>query len=349
LSKNIKEAALMNVAEYYSNSDIRIKEIEKPNIGKKEILVKMQACGICGTDVMEWYRKKNAPKVLGHEMSGSIVKIGEKVNNFKVNDRVFVSHHVPCFNCYYCENEKHSACSSLHNGNFYPGGFSEYIRIPEANIKYGTFIIPEKMSFNEAAMIEPMACAVAGQNMLSLKKEQTIVILGSGISGLCHIMLAKIKGLNVISTDISKYRIEKAKEFGSDHSFHADDLSVEKIKTLNEGRLADIVVNCTGNLSSINSTFKYLDKKGEILFFAVPSENIKLPSKDLWRNEVSIFFSYGAATKDIEKTIELYRNNLIDFKKMITHSIPLSNITEGFKLVVRAEKSIKVVVNPDII
>jgi len=143
----------MNVAEYYSNSDIRIKKISKPLIKEKEILVKMQACGICGTDVMEWYRKASAPKILGHEMSGTIVKIGNKVKGLEIGDRVFVSHHVPCFDCYYCDNEQYSACDSLHTGNFFPGGFSEYIRIPEENVKFGTFVLPKKMTFEEATMI----------------------------------------------------------------------------------------------------------------------------------------------------------------------------------------------------
>ena len=200
----------MNVAEYYSNSDIRIKRISRPLIKEKEILVKMQACGICGTDVMEWYRKPSAPKVLGHEMSGMIVKIGNKVKGFEIGDRVFVSHHVPCFDCYYCDNEKYSACNSLHTGNFFPGGFSEYIRIPEENVKYGTFVLPKEMTYEEATMIEPMACAVAGQNILNIKKDETVIILGSGISGLSHIQLAKNKEATVIATDISTYRIETA-------------------------------------------------------------------------------------------------------------------------------------------
>jgi len=307
----------------------------------------MEACGICGTDVMEWYRKKSAPKVLGHEMSGTIEEIGEEVKNFKLKDRVFVSHHVPCFDCYYCDNNKHSACNSLHNGNFYPGGFSEYIKVPEENTKYGTFILPENMSYNEGAMIEPMACAVAGQNILNVKKNETILILGSGISGLCHIMLAKMKGLNVISTDISDFRINQAKDFGADHSLHAHEISVEKIKELNSGRLAEKVINCTGSESAVKNAFDYVDKKGSILFFAVPHNDIELPSTDLWRNEISLFFSYGATTNDIKATIDLYKTNKINFKKMITHALPLSKIIDGFKIVQAANDSIKVVVNPD--
>ena len=337
----------MNVAEYYSNSDIRIKRISRPLIKDEEILVKMQACGICGTDVMEWYRKASAPKVLGHEMSGMVVKIGSQVKGLKVNDRVFVSHHVPCFDCYYCDNEKYSACNSLHTGNFFPGGFSEYIRIPEENVKYGTFVLPKEMTYEEATMIEPMACAVAGQNSLNIKKDETVIILGSGISGLSHIQLAKNKGATVIATDISTYRIETAIKFGANYGLDAGKINIDQIKKINAGRLADKVIVCSGSMSAVEDSFKYVDKKGEILFFAVPSNNISLPSTELWRNEISLFFSYGAATDDIQTTIELYKENKINFKDMITHQFPLSKITEGFKLVEQAQESIKVVVNPD--
>ena len=345
-SKNTNDSVI-NVAEYHSNSDIRIKKISKPLIEEKEILVKMQACGICGTDVMEWYRKASTPKVLGHEMSGMVVKIGSQVKGLKVNDRVFVSHHVPCFDCYYCDNEKYSACNSLHTGNFFPGGFSEYIRIPEENVKYGTFVLPKEMTYEEATMIEPMACAVAGQNSLNIKKDETVIILGSGISGLSHIQLAKNKGATVIATDISTYRIETAIHFGANYGLDAGKINIDQIKKINAGRLADKVIVCSGSMSAVEDSFKYVDKKGEILFFAVPSNNISLPSTELWRNEISLYFSYGAATDDIQATISLYKENKINFKDMITHQFPLSKITEGFKLVEQAQESIKVVVNPD--
>ena len=210
----------MKVAEYHSNSDIRLIEVKKPSINKEEILVQMAACGICGTDVMEWYRSKKAPRILGHEMTGTIVKIGSKVKDFNIGDRVFVSHHVPCFDCYYCDNNKHSACNNLHKGNFHPGGFSEFIRIPKENILFGTFILPEEMTFSEGAMIEPMACAVAGQKMMDIGGNESTLVIGAGISGLTHIQLLRGKDSTIVATDISEYRLAKAKEFGADHIFH---------------------------------------------------------------------------------------------------------------------------------
>jgi L-iditol 2-dehydrogenase len=208
-------------------------------------------------------------------------------------------------------------------------------------------MLPETMSYNEAAMIEPMACAVAGQNMLGLKRNDTVLILGSGISGLCHIMLAKLKGLNVISTDISDYRLNMARNFGSDLSMHANTINSDKIRNFNNGRLVEKVILCAGSQSAVDNAFEYIDRKGQILFFSIPPNNIQLPSSDLWRNEISLFFSYGASTQDIDFTINLYNKGKIEFKKMITHEVELSNIHEGFKLVETANDSIKVVVNPD--
>ena len=148
----------MKVAVYYSNSDIRIEERPIPRIGKGEMLVKMRACGICGTDVMEWYRIKKAPRVLGHEMAGEVVEVGAGVERFREGDRVFVSHHVPCYRCHYCEDGNYTACESLHTGNYEPGGFSEYIRVPRENVEFGTFLLPAGISCEDAVMVEPLAC-----------------------------------------------------------------------------------------------------------------------------------------------------------------------------------------------
>ena len=235
----------------------------------------------------------------------------------------------------------------MHNGNFYPGGFSEYIKVPAENVKFGTFVLPEQMTYDEASMIEPMACAIAGQKTLNIKKNQTVIVIGAGISGLTHIQLASTLGAKVIALDLIEYRQEQAKAFGADHSLFANKISIEDIRQINNGRLADHVILCTGNMSAVSDTFKYVDKKGKILFFAVPPTSISLPSTDLWRNEISLFFSYGAAPDDIKKTIDLYKRKKINFKDMITHRFPLSRIMEGFLLVEEANESIKIVVTPD--
>jgi len=337
----------MKVAVYYNNTDIRIEDRPRPSISDDEILVKMHASGICGTDVMEWYRIKKAPRILGHEMAGEIVEIGTAVKQFKTGDRVFVSHHVPCYKCRHCAQGNYTACESFHAGNYYPGGFSEFIKVPAENVRRGTFLLPDALTYEDATMIEPLACAVAGQNQLGLKEGETTLIIGSGISGILHIQLSKMNGLKVVATDIDEYRMNKAMDFGADRVINATKYSLNTLKNVNDGRLADVVIVCAAARKAIHDATISADRRGKILFFAVPETDIAIPSVRFWRDEISVFFSYGAAPDDIRKSICLIANGMINARKMISHTVPLSEISKGFKLVAEAKDSLKVVVIPD--
>src|SRR3990170_434787 len=280
----------MKTAVYYNNNDIRIEERPKPEIKNGEILVKVRASGICGTDLMEWYRIKKAPKVLGHEMTGEIVE--SMSDKFKVSQRVFVSHHVPCNECKYCLSGNHTACETLHRGNYDPGGFSEFVRIPELNVKSGTYVLPENVSYEEGTMIEPLACVVRAQRIIGVSEGQTVLVMGSGISGLLNIQMAKLKKAEVIATDINEYRLKKAEGSGADEVYNANE--ERNIK-------ADRIIMCTGALSAFEAAFRYIDRKGIIMFFAIPNRNIPIPVEDFWRNELSVISSYGAAPDDLEE------------------------------------------------
>lgn len=337
----------MKTAVYYKNNDVRIEERPVPKISAGEILVQMKASGICGTDVMEWYRIKKAPRVLGHEMAGEIIDAGAGVEKFKKGDRVFVSHHVPCYNCRYCQSGKHTACEALHTGNYDPGGFSEFIRVPEVNVKYGTLLLPEGMTYEDATMIEPLGCVLRGQKAVNIDKTHTVLILGSGISGLLHVQLAKLKGATVISTDVNEYRLNKAVEFGADYAVKACQYSADELKKMNNGNLADVVIVCAGAKEAVNDALNSVDRNGTIIFFAVPSEDIALPSVRFWRDEMTVSFSYGAAPEDLCDSMQLIGGNKINVRKMITHTLPFSEIQEGFKLVSEGKRSLKVVMVPD--
>ncbi|MBE0425978.1 MAG: alcohol dehydrogenase catalytic domain-containing protein [Nitrospirae bacterium] len=337
----------MKVAVYYSNDNIKIEERQLPGISDGEILVKMKACGICGTDVMEWYRIRKAPRVLGHEMAGEIVEIGSKVEGFKKGDRVFVSHHVPCYKCDYCKQGKYSACESLHTGNYYPGGFSEFIKVSADNVRYGTFLLPDSITYEDATMIEPLGCAIAGENQLGINEGQTVLIIGSGVAGILHIQLAKMKKAKVIAADISEYKLNKALEFGADYVINAGKYSRDELKSINDGVLADVVITCTSVKQAVDDAISFVNRKGKILFFAVPETDIIIPSLRFWRDEITLTFSYGAVPSDLQKAIELIDRGRINVRKIITHRIPLSDIQEGFKLAVEAKKSLKVIVIPD--
>lgn len=337
----------MRVAMYYNNRDVRQEEMPKPQIGAGELLVKVIASGICGSDVLEWYRIKKAPLVLGHEISGEIVEVGKGVKGYKKGDRVFVAHHVPCNSCYYCRNSHHTVCETLHTTNFYPGGFCEYLRVPSINVEQGTFILPKDMSFEEGTFIEPMACVLRGQRMAGLKPAQSVLILGSGISGLLHILAARAAGVeNIIATDINEYRLKVAKELGARAVINAKEDLPQRIRQLNEGRLADLVIICTGATSAFLQSLKCVERAGTILCFAAtePGVTLPVPVNDFWRQSIKIMHSYGSSPDDDRLAIELIPK--IPVKKMITHRLSLDQTGLGFQLVSEAKECIKVIIEP---
>ncbi len=327
----------MLVATYYNNKKIELEEHPVPDIGDGELLVKVMASGICGTDVMEWYRIKKAPRVLGHEIAGEIVSVGNGVEKFKVGDRVFVSHHVPCNNCKYCHSGNHTACATLHGGNYYPGGFSEFVRVPMINAETGTYILPENMTFTDGTMVEPLACVLRGQRVIGIDADQTVLVLGSGVSGLMNIQIAKLAGARVVATDIDDYRLEKASDFGADEVIDA---------RLPFDIKADRIIICTGAAAAANQAFNCIDRKGIILFFAIPPDNVSIPIVDFWRNELSITSSYGAAPEDLETALSLMSSGKFDAERLISHRLPLTDIQKGFDLVAAAKQSLKVVLFP---
>ena len=336
---------------YYKNSDVRVEEMPVPKIGPAELLVKVHATGICGSDVMEWYRIQKAPKVLGHEMAGEIVEVGEGVEKHNVGDRVFVSHHVPCNDCDYCLNGYHTACKTLQNTNYDPGGFAEYIRIPEINVKNnGVYLLPDDMSYEEGTFIEPLACAVRGQRLAQLKPGQTVMVVGSGISGLIHINLARALGAGkIIATDITDFRLDAAKRFGADVAINAMDDVQKLLLKANDGKLADLVIVCAGALSASVEALKYVERGGTVLYFAVPGpeETVPVPMNDLWRNEIKLMTSYGAGPLDLDTAMDLLSSRKVVLSDMITHRLDFEEGLLGFSLVDGAQDSIKVIFEPN--
>ena len=339
----------MRAAMYYRNDDIRIETLQRPSIGQRELLVKVMASGICGSDVMEWYRIKSAPRVLGHEIAGQIEEKGDLVTGFDTGDRVFVSHHVPCNTCRYCLRGQHTVCDLLHSTNYDPGGFSEYLRVPEVNVDRGVFRLPDEITYEDGTFIEPLACVLRGQRVAGLAVGQSVLVLGSGISGLLHIALARATGAGrILATDVHPYRIEAAKRFGADTAFHADSCDAETVKQTNAGLLADVVIVCTGSFNAFPQALETVDRGGTVLFFAPtdPDVNLPVPVNPFWRNETTLLTSYGASPLDITAAIQLISTQRLPLSDMITHRLGLSEIEEGFRLVEDADESIKVIIDP---
>ncbi len=346
----------MKIARYYNNKNVIEDTIPKPEIGSGEFLVKVKKSGICGSDILEYYRLAKMKKlgvdnlVLGHEISGDVVEIGEEVKEVKLGDRVFVSHHVPCFECNHCELGHHTACHLLHNTNYDPGGFAEYLRVPNINIKKkGVYILDESISYEEGVFIEPLGCVCRAQRLANIRKGQTVLILGSGVSGLLHLKLAKTKGIKrVITTDISEFRLEKAKEFGADRVIHANEDLLSEIKKINDGRTPDCIIVCTGAISAAQQAMECVGPGCTIIFFAVPKPgiNLEIPINEYWRNEVTITTSYGAAPQDLDEAYEWIVSKKIQVVDLISHRFPISKIGEAFKVVCEADQSLKVIIEP---
>jgi len=334
---------------YYNNRDVRLEKMPVPTIGPGELLVKVVASGICGSDVMEWYRIKKAPRVLGHEIAGEIVEVGKGVQGYNIGDRVFVSHHVPCNTCHYCLNGHHTVCDTLRTTNFDPGGFAEYIRVPEINVDRGTFILPEEISFEEGVFIEPLACVLRGQRLAKLKPGQSVFVIGSGISGVLHIALAKASGAGrVIASDINDFRLKSARQSGADEILLAEEVSPERIRAINQGRLADLVIVCAGSQSAYRQGFLSVDRGGTVLCFGLlqPGIDLSFPFFDFWNDGITLLPTYGGAPIDILQAIELIQAKRLPLREMITHRLPLAEIKLGFQLVAEAKESIKVIIKP---
>ncbi len=340
----------MRVAMYYSNKDIRLEEMPVPEVKAGEALVKIMASGICGSDVMEWYRAGKVPLVLGHEIAGEIVETGNGVTQFKKGDRVSASHHVPCNTCHYCLSGHHTVCDTLRKTKFYPGGFCEYVLLPSINVDRGIYLLPDEVSYEEGSFTEPLACVLRGQRLARVKAADSVLVVGSGLSGLLHIQMAQALGAGrIIATDVHEFRLDAAKRLGADYAISAREFTPDLLREINDGRLADIVIICTGAPSAINQGLQSVERGGTILFFAATDKGVTIPisfNDVLFRNEVTIMSSYAGDRGDHITAVELIRSKRVRVKDMITHRLGLAETGLGFQLVVEGTNSIKVLIEP---
>jgi L-iditol 2-dehydrogenase len=342
----------MRVLMYYSNRDVRLEEMPIPRIGPGELLMKVAASGICGSDVMEWYRRDKVPLVLGHEVAGEVAEVGPGVDRFRPGDRIAATHHVPCNTCHYCLSGHHTVCDTLLKGTrFHPGGFSEYVRIPPINADRGVFPVPEGLSYAEASFMEPLACVLRGQRQAGLKPGQSVLVLGSGISGLLHVALARGLGAGlVVAADTIPFRMEKAKEVGAHIALPADDGVASAFRKVNENRLADLVIICFEGF--IPLAFKSVERGGTILFFAGASEGATIPAaiNDIfWRTEVTLTSSYAGAPYDCRQALQLIRAGVVPVSKTITHRLPMEEGALAFQAVCDpvCHECVKVILMPN--
>ena len=307
----------MRVAMYYNNNDVRIEEMPVPEVGPGELLLKIEASSICGSDVMEWYRVQRAPVVLGHEVAGSVAQVGAGVSLFSEGD---------------------------------PGGFCEYVRLPAINVDRGAFPIPDGVPFDEASVAEPLACVYRGQRRANIQPGQSVLVLGSGLAGMLHINLARALGAGrIISTDLSDFRLAAARKLGADETLRADQFTPDRLREVNDGRLADLVIVATGARPALMQALDSVDRDGTVLFYAPTEPGVEIPvsvNDVFFRNGATLTTTYAAAPGDLTIALDLIASGRVQVGDMISHRLPLEETALGFKLTAGASDSLKVVIEP---
>lgn len=340
--------ATMRAAVYYRNDDVRVEEMPKPRAGAGELLVETRLSGVCGSDVMEWYRLESAPRVLGHEVVGVVAEAGAGVADFRPGDRVFVTHHVPCGACALCLRGEHTACETLKRTNFDPGGFAEFIRAPALNVERGTLRLPDDVSDEAGVFIEPLGCVLRGWRRLRTAPGLSVLVVGSGASGLLFVQAARALGAGpVFAADVQPRRLKAAERFGARALPPGED-AAEALREANGGLLADRVVLCAGAPAALEAALACVAPCGVLLLFAPAPPDHRPPAdwNRIWREQISVTTTYGAAPLDLHEALALLRARRVRPEGMITHRLPLARAQEGFRLVAEAGESLKVVLQP---
>jgi L-iditol 2-dehydrogenase len=338
----------MKVAMYYSPDDIRIEDKPKPKIGPDEILVEMKACGICGSDLMDWYLRSRAPLVLGHEPAGIIVEAGKNVKDFKIGDRVFAHHHVACLTCHYCVNGDYTMCTQFGQTHIEPGGFAEYFKVPAPNLQIDTLKLPNNLSYEEATLIEPVGCCVRAQNKVDIRKGDSVAIIGAGPGGIIHAMLARILGANkIIVTDLVDYRLKMAERLGADLAINPTrENLVEKVKKATEDRGADVVIVTAPNVKAVEDSIQIVRRGGRLLLFAPTQldQYARLSPHQLFFSEITVVPSYSVSHIETRTALQLISSGRIKAKELITHRFQLSRTLEAFQTAAKSKECLKIIV-----
>jgi L-iditol 2-dehydrogenase len=335
----------MKVAVWYDNRDTRIEERPMPRPGPGEMTVKVLSCGICGSDVVEWYRLPRAPLVQGHEIGAEVVEVGPGVTRFARGDRVFIAPKVPCLACKYCRDGHFPQCSGVKER--LPGGFAEHVLVPKLLVERGAYRLPEEISFDQSTFIEPLACAVRSQAIAGLRSGQSVLVLGCGMSGLLQIQLAKGKGCRVAATDVDPARLVRAAALGAEIVIPADE-DVPGRTASRFGGKADAVLLCTAATDAVEQAWSAVDKGGAVVFFAVPGpeQRVIFPANAFWTQEIRVLTSYYCGPADLEESMRLLTAREIDVDSLVTHRLPLDETARGFRLVLEGREAIKVIIRP---
>lgn len=347
----------MYAAVYQGESRLAVESVETPGIGHGEILVRVESCGVCHTDLKKIeYNLLPAPRIYGHETAGVVVKVGAKVSRFQPGDRVVAFHHIPCGECFYCERRLYAQCPTYKKvgitAGYEPagGGFSQYVRIMDWIVERGVEKIPAGVSFDQACFVEPVNTCLKGIELLGLRKGDVVAILGQGPIGLIFTMLAERTGATVLTTDTFVSRRSLSLQFGATDSLDPRESSLEeRAKQLSDGRGADAVILATSAKGLVDEAIRCSRPGAKILLFAQTSkaEKIEVSGSDICVGERVLLGSYSADVDLQTESARLVFSGDLPVEKLISHRVPLHEIEQGIDIALHpTPDSLKVVVHP---
>ena len=340
----------MKAAVVKGNSEIDFKDFDKPLLSSNDILVKMQACGICGSDVEKVFGNYGQPSMrLGHEPAGIILEVGNNVKDFKIGDRVFTHHHVACYSpeCHECSHGNETMCQQYYKSNLNPCGLADSYVVPEWNVIHGGVLkLPDSVSFEEAALIEPLACCVRAWSKFKHKKNDTIAILGVGPTGMMHVLLAKSFGFSkIFCMDLNDFRLNFVKKFAVTTIRSDNPDLVEKINSDTTVGV-DVAIVATSNLSALHDAIQLVRKGGTVVMFGVPSkgDTIEIDMSVVYSKEISLVTTYAASDTDTKKALDLISSGQVDVKDLITHKYSLDESQKAFEHAKTGDNAMKIII-----
>ncbi len=340
----------MKTAFVKEPSTISVDETEKPAIGPGDILVQMHACGICGSDLEKVFGQYGKPSMrLGHEPAGIVIDAGSKVSEFKKGDRVFTHHHVPCYSCHLCNHGNETMCKKYYETNLLPCGLSEEYLVSEWHITHGGVLkIPDSMTFEEAAMIEPLACCVRAWTKYDYQEGDSVAIFGVGPTGMMHVMIAQAKKFSkIFCFDVNDFRLEFAKKFNVSETINStNENRFEKISDQTEGRGVDVAIVATSSLKALEDAIEMVRNGGAIMMFGVPSKGAKidLDMSKIYSKEITLVTSYAASDNDTKEALRLIESGEIDVKQLVTHTYPIMDSQKAFDHARSGESAMKIII-----
>jgi len=357
ISKNIENKKLnlknktMKAAVFYAPGQVRLENVNIPDIGPDEVLVKVRAALTCGTDRKTYLRGHHLfapPFVFGHEFAGDIVEVGSHVKNFTPGMRAVAANSAPCNSCFYCKNGEHSLCDSLFIQ--LSGAFAEYIKIPGIIVSQNLLQFPKTVSYKEAALLEPLSCVVHGVEESKINLGDTVVINGAGPIGLMFLQVAKLKGARVIITDILEERLKLATKLGAYKVINISKIQnpVEEVKKLTEDkRGADVAIEAVGLSDVWEQTISMVRKGGTVNLFGGCKRGTKvsIDTSLIHYSQINIKGVFHHTPGHVKRALNLICNKEIDINSLITDEFPLSEISAVIRMML-AHKGIKIAMIP---